>query len=125
MLVGGIDPHRHDLSAMVMLKDNHIWSTGSITNAVKAARAVAGFALKIEVECQTEEDAAEAADAGADVIMLDNFGPEGVRTAAARLKEKWRAQGLGHVLLECSGGLSEENFKDYLCNGAFISLLIN
>jgi nicotinate-nucleotide pyrophosphorylase len=28
MLVGGIDPHRHDLSSMIMLKDNHIWSSG-------------------------------------------------------------------------------------------------
>ena len=28
MLVGGVDPHRHDLSSMVMLKDNHIWATG-------------------------------------------------------------------------------------------------
>lgn len=35
MLVGGADTHRYDLSAMVMLKDNHIVSTGSITNAVK------------------------------------------------------------------------------------------
>ena len=29
MLVGGIDPHRHDLSSMIMLKDNHIWSSGT------------------------------------------------------------------------------------------------
>ena len=28
MMVGGVDPHRHDLSSMVMLKDNHIWATG-------------------------------------------------------------------------------------------------
>lgn len=45
MLVGGCDTHRYDLSSMVMLKDNHIWATGSITNAVKNARAVCGFAL--------------------------------------------------------------------------------
>ena len=31
MMVGGIDPHRHDLSSMVMLKDNHIWATGTST----------------------------------------------------------------------------------------------
>lgn len=30
MLVGGIDPHRHDLSSMIMLKDNHIWSHGTL-----------------------------------------------------------------------------------------------
>ena len=30
MLVGGIDPHRHDLSSMIMLKDNHVWSSGTL-----------------------------------------------------------------------------------------------
>ncbi|OBZ77086.1 Nicotinate-nucleotide pyrophosphorylase [carboxylating] [Grifola frondosa] len=44
MLVGGIDPHRHDLSSMIMLKDNHIWSSGSIAAAVKQARKVGGSA---------------------------------------------------------------------------------
>ena len=53
-LVGGADTHRHDLSSMIMLKDNHIWSRGSITNAVKEARSVGGFSLKIEVECGSE-----------------------------------------------------------------------
>lgn len=60
MLVGGADAHRMDLSSMVMLKDNHVWSQGSITKAVERAKAVAGFALKIEVECGSEEDAREA-----------------------------------------------------------------
>lgn len=49
LLVGGCDSHRYDLSSMIMLKDNHVWSTGSITNAVKKAKAAGGFALKIEV----------------------------------------------------------------------------
>lgn len=49
LLVGGVATHRMDLSQMVMLKDNHIWSAGSITNAVKKARTVAGFSMKIEV----------------------------------------------------------------------------
>jgi nicotinate-nucleotide pyrophosphorylase len=39
---------------MIMLKDNHIWSHGSITAAVKEARSVGGFSLKIEVECGSE-----------------------------------------------------------------------
>ena len=52
---------------MVMLKDNHIWSAGSITEAVKLARRAAGFSQKIEVECQNLEEALEAATAGADV----------------------------------------------------------
>lgn len=49
LLVGGAATHRLDLSQMVMLKDNHIWSTGSISNAVRKAKEVAGFSAKIEV----------------------------------------------------------------------------
>jgi nicotinate-nucleotide pyrophosphorylase (carboxylating) len=53
MLVGGADTHRMDLSSMVMLKDNHVWSCGSVALAVERARVVAGFSLKIEVECRS------------------------------------------------------------------------
>lgn len=114
MIVGGADPHRYDLSSMVMLKDNHVWSTGSITNAVKAARSVAGFATKIEVEVQTEEEADEAIAAGADVIMLDNFKGKELQTAALSIKKRW--EGKKQFLLECSGGLTKENIKEYLTN---------
>ena len=50
VLVGGASTHRMDLSHMVMLKDNHIWSTGSITESVRRARYACGFSTKIEVE---------------------------------------------------------------------------
>jgi len=63
LLVGGAATHRLDLSQMVMLKDNHIWSAGSIRSAVKLARKAAGFSQKIEVECQSLEEAIEAAEA--------------------------------------------------------------
>ncbi|KAF4508981.1 hypothetical protein G6O67_005297 [Ophiocordyceps sinensis] len=114
MLVGGADAHRMDLSAMVMLKDNHVWSRGSITDAVAAAKAVAGFALKIEVEVQSEAEADEAIAAGADVVMLDNFTGDGVRVAARSLKERWR--GKKHFLLEVSGGLKADNVAPYVCH---------
>ncbi|KAK9453972.1 Quinolinate phosphoribosyl transferase [Dipodascopsis uninucleata] len=114
MLVGGVDTHRYDLSSMVMLKDNHIWSVGSITKAVEAARSVCGFSTKIEVECQSESEADEAIGAGADIIMLDNFTDEGLVAAAASIKTKW--QGTKKFLLECSGGLREENIQSYLTN---------
>ena len=118
MLAGGADAHRMDLSAMVMLKDNHVWSRGnSIRDAVRAAKAVAGFSLKVEVEVQTEAEADEAIDAGADVVMLDNFTGDGVRAAAASLKERWR--GKRHFLLEVSGGLTADNVAPYVCNGEF------
>lgn len=76
MLVGGADTHRMDLSSMIMLKDNHVWSHGSITKAVKMAKSVGGFSLKVEVECRSWDEANEAILAGADIVMLDNFEPK-------------------------------------------------
>ncbi|KAI0125321.1 nicotinate-nucleotide diphosphorylase [Xylariales sp. AK1849] len=114
MLVGGADAHRMDLSSMIMLKDNHVWSRGSITDAVNAARSVGGFALKIEVEVQNEKEADEAIEAGADIIMLDNFTGDGVKVAAKSLRERW--QGKKSFLLEVSGGLKEDNVGPYVCN---------
>ncbi|GAA5931817.1 hypothetical protein JCM3775_000050 [Rhodotorula graminis] len=124
MLVGGVDAHRYDLSSMVMLKDNHIWSKGSITQAVQAARSTAGFALRIHVECQSLAEAREAIAAGADIVMLDNFTPDGIRDAARALKEDWvRETGeagreggvVKRCLIEVSGGLTEENMEESLC----------
>lgn len=111
MLVGGVDPHRHDLSSMTMLKDNHIWSSGSITRAVLAAKSAGGFAVKVEVECQSLSEANEAASAGADIVMLDNFTASGVKEAARQLKEKWGDK----LLVEVSGGITEENVGKFVC----------
>lgn len=118
MLVGGADAHRYDLSAMTMLKDNHIWACdGSITKAVHAAKAVGGFAVKVEVECQSEAEASEAVQAGADVVMLDNFSGEQAKAAVKSLRGKFgeTAQGGGAkaFLIEISGGLTGANLKDY------------
>lgn len=95
---------------MTMLKDNHVWASGSITKAVKAAKAAGGFAIKVEVECQSLEEAEEAVDAGADVVMLDNFTPDGVKAAARSLKEKYAGRG---ILVEVSGGLTEDNVEGF------------
>lgn len=121
MLTGGADAHRMDLSTMVMLKDNHVWSRGSITDAVRAAKSVAGFSVKVEVEVQSEAEADEAIAAGADVVMLDNFTGDGVKVAARSLKEKWT--GKASFLLEVSGGLRSDNVTPYVCNGKLSSLL--
>jgi nicotinate-nucleotide pyrophosphorylase (carboxylating) len=69
LLVGGAATHRLDLSQMTMLKDNHIWSAGSISAAVALAKRAAGFSSKVEVECQSLQEAVEAATAGADVSL--------------------------------------------------------
>lgn len=75
-----------------------MWSSGSITNAVKKARQAAGFSMKIEVECQSVAEAVEAAAAGADVVMLDNFTHDTIAAAAADVKAAYP-----HVLVEASG----------------------
>lgn len=110
LLVGGAATHRLDLSQMVMLKDNHIWSAGSIASAVKLAKSAAGFSQKVEVECQSLEEATEAALAGADIVMLDNFKPNQLKKDARTLKEKYP-----HLLIEASGGITTETMPDYLC----------
>jgi len=109
LLVGGAATHRLDLSQMVMLKDNHIWAAGSITDAVKLARRAAGFSQKIEVECQSLEEAREAASAGADICMLDNFEPSLLKENSATLK-----QAFPHLLIEASGGITIDTMADYL-----------
>jgi nicotinate-nucleotide pyrophosphorylase (carboxylating) len=116
MLIGGCDPHRYDLSTMTMLKDNHIWACqNSITRAVRAAKAVGGFSIKVEVECQSKEEAEEAIRAGADVVMLDNFTGDGVKSASRNLKERLQKQEGREFLIEVSGGLTEENVEAFVC----------
>lgn len=109
LLVGGAATHRQDLSQMVMLKDNHIWSAGSITSAVKKARSMAGFSMKIEVECQSVAEAIEAASAGADIVMLDNFTSETIHIAASEIKLKFPS-----ILVEASGGITQETLAKFM-----------
>lgn len=108
LLVGGAATHRLDLSQMVMLKDNHIWSAGGISGAVRVARAAAGFTSKIEVECRTHEEAIEAARAGADIVMLDNFGAEPLKAVAAKLKAEFPA-----LVIEASGGITSATMAEF------------
>ena len=117
MLVGGADPHRHDLSTMIMLKDNHIVACrGSIHSAVAAAKSVGGFSTKVEVECQSEDEANQAIGAGADVVMLDNFDMSEVGVVGRRLKECW-AETNKSFLIEVSGGITDANVSALFDSG--------
>ena len=115
--VGGGTNHRYNLSDGVMLKDNHINAAGSITAAVKAAKAYAPFVRKIEVETETLDMVKEAVEAGADIIMLDNMTPE-VMAEAIKIID-------GRAETECSGNITKENIKkitdlgvDFVSSGA-------
>lgn len=92
-----------------------------------AAKSTAGFALRVHVECQSLAEAREAIAAGADIVMLDNFTPQGIADAARALRNDWaretgegaRASGVvKRCLVEVSGGLTEENMAESLCPGA-------
>lgn len=94
---------------MIMIKDNHIASCGSIKLAIEKARKVAGFSLRIEVECQNLTEAEEAIENGADIIMLDNFKPGDLKIAAKTLKEKYGSK----IKIEASGGITPDIIEDY------------
>ncbi len=115
--VGGGKNHRYNLSDAVMLKDNHIGAAGSITKAVQMAKAYASFVHKVEVEVENLDMVREAADAGADIIMLDNMTPEQMKEAVKIID--------GRALTECSGNVTKENIQnmidvgvDYVSSGA-------
>jgi len=110
VFTGGGDPHRLHLDDMILIKDNHIAVAGSIGNAVKRAKQNASFSKKIEVEVSSVADTLKAAEAGADIIMLDNFSPKQIKETTALLK---KAGFLGKILLEVSGGITVENLLEY------------
>jgi nicotinate-nucleotide pyrophosphorylase (carboxylating) len=93
---GGVN-HRLSLSDMVLIKDNHLMLAPGITPAVRAARRRAGRRMKIEVEVTNFDQAREAVEAGADMIMLDNMTPAAMKKIVA-----WVA---GRVPLEASGNV--------------------
>uniref|UniRef100_A0A3Q3WAN3 Quinolinate phosphoribosyl transferase C-terminal domain-containing protein n=1 Tax=Mola mola TaxID=94237 RepID=A0A3Q3WAN3_MOLML len=76
--------------------------------AVQTARSVCGFSSKIEVECCSAEEAREAAGAGADIVMLDNFLPQELHVEAQALKVEFPT-----TLIEGSGGVTPDNLALY------------
>jgi len=108
-LIGGAHPHRFNLSGGLLLKENHIAAAGGIAGAVKNAREVAPHLLKIEIEVRNLVELKQAIQAGAEVIMLDNFSPDQVKEAI-NLKPT-------HVQFEVSGGINETNISNYLIEG--------
>jgi len=108
-VVGGARNHRIRLDDGIIIKDNHIAVCGSITAAVARARALTPSLTKIEVECDTLAQVAEAAAAKADVIMLDNMD-------AAMMREAVKIVA-GRAELEASGGITLETIRDKAMTG--------
>ncbi len=100
--VGGCFNHRIGLYDAFLIKENHINACGSITNAVTAAHAAAP-GKPVEVEVETLDELDEALAAGADIVMLDNFSLEDMRSAVSRAE--------GKAKLEASGGINEQTLR--------------
>ena len=97
---GGGHNHREDLGAAVLIKDNHIAAAGGCRQAIERARAYAPHTCRIECEVDTREQLEEALQAGADIVMLDNFDDDQVREALDLVD--------GRAIVEVSGGITFE-----------------
>ncbi len=120
--IGGAENHRFGLYDMVMLKDNHVDFSGSITNAVEKTKDYLTkhhLHLKIEVETRNMHEVKEALAANVDFIMLDNFDLETMKEAVLYIN--------GQTKTEASGGITKESVRaiaetgvDFISSGAII-----
>ena len=117
VLAGGGFNHRYNLSTAVMLKDNHIDAAGGVTKAIQMARAHASFTCTVEIECENLDMVREAADAGADIIMLDNMNHDAMAKAIEVID--------GRAKVEASGNVDVQNIRaladlgvDFISSGA-------
>ncbi|HPF45434.1 MAG TPA: carboxylating nicotinate-nucleotide diphosphorylase [Emcibacteraceae bacterium] len=115
--MGGAVNHRMRLDDGILIKDNHIASVGSIKNAVEAAKKYSTRAstIGITVECDTLDQAAQAVDAGADRLLLDNMSLDMMRAAVRDFG--------GRIKLEASGGVTLETIQSIAETGVdFVSV---
>lgn len=104
---GGGSNHRFGLDDAILIKDNHVAVAGGVAKAVEAARAYAGFLVKVEVEVDTLEQLREALTASPDAVLLDNMTVEQLSEAVAINK----ADNAGRVPLEASGNVAFDTIR--------------
>jgi len=101
---GGGMNHRLDLSAAVLIKDNHLAALdGDVKLAVRRAREIARPGSKVEIECDRIEQVEVAIEAGADIILLDNMKPDLMRKCVELVNKR--------AILEASGGIRLDNVR--------------
>ena len=126
--MGGGSSHRYGLDDAILIKDNHVAVAGGVAPAIRAARAFAGHLVNVEVEVTTLSELEEALEAGPDVVLLDNMGPELLRRAV-EITRDWT--GLSdaaylddprRVKLEASGNVNLDTVREIAETGVdFIS----
>ncbi|MBU0675349.1 MAG: carboxylating nicotinate-nucleotide diphosphorylase [Proteobacteria bacterium] len=109
---GGGANHRMNLADGILIKDNHIASCGSITQAVNRVRNSIPHTLKIEVETDTLDQVVECLECGVEVIMLDNMTTDQMRQAVKMVA--------GRALLEASGGVTLSTIRSIAETGVDI-----
>jgi nicotinate-nucleotide pyrophosphorylase (carboxylating) len=115
--VGGGHNHRMGLFDGILIKENHIMAAGSIAKAVAGARRM-GARVPVEVEVENLTELRQAIEAGADIVMLDEFSLEAMREAVAV-----NAGTAKPVKLEASGGVSAATIRDIAATGVdFVSV---
>ena len=114
--MGGARNHRLHLGDGILIKDTHLAALRAqgmdLESIVARARENAPPGLDVEVEVTTVEEAAEAARAGADIVMLDNMSPEEMRRAVCQLPQGVRT--------EASGGVNLDNVREVAETGVDI-----
>jgi len=101
--VGGGGNHRMALYDGVLIKENHVVAAGGISTAVTRARRHAPHTLKVEVEVRNLQEVAEALEAGADILLLDNMDLAQLRAAVELVG--------GRALTEASGGVNLDSVR--------------
>ena len=102
--MGGGGNHRMALYDAVLIKENHVAAAGGITSAVNRARQSVPHTQKIEVEVRNQAEVAEALEAGADILLLDNMSTEELRAAIEMID--------GRAITEASGGVNLETVRE-------------
>jgi len=114
---GGGMNHRIGLYDGILIKENHITAAGSLAAAVRAARQAVPEGTMLQVEVETLDQLREALDAGARLILLDNFDLEGMREAVRVAGERAELEASGGITLETVRGFAEAGV-DYISVGA-------
>jgi nicotinate-nucleotide pyrophosphorylase (carboxylating) len=109
VVCGGGHNHRLCLDSSILIKDNHIAICGGITKALQKAKANNPHYAKIEIECDTLEQVAEAANIGVDIIMLDNMSIKQIIEAISIIDNR--------AIIEASGNVSLETVADIAKTG--------
>ena len=115
---GGGMNHRLGLYDMCLLKDNHITVSGGVRQAIEAAKSHLPISVKIEIETETLDQVAEALDAGADIIMLDNMDIPTMKKAVEMIEGRAKTEASGNITDQNIAQIARETGVDFISSGA-------